>query len=192
MKIENSIYAKNIKVWSNWLRKNHAIRKECWIIFPKKHTGISSITYEEAIEEALCYGWIDSNIQNIDEKNYGRRFSPRKINSKWSGVNKKRIQKLVKEGRITKVELRKFNIQGVKDDYGRTPKQRKIDLIVPTYFLKELLRNERAYNYFRNLAPSYRRNYLLWIKSAKTKDTREKRIIEAILLLSKNQKLGMK
>jgi uncharacterized protein YdeI (YjbR/CyaY-like superfamily) len=192
MKIEHSLNVKNRAAWHNWLTRNHKRLKECWIIFPKKNTGEPSITYEEALEEALCFGWIDSNIQAFDERTYGRRFSPRKPGSKWSAQNKKRIQKLIRKGSITESGRKALDSSGTEDDYGRTKQQKIEDLRIPYYFENELKKNRGARKYFQALAPSYRRNYLLWIKAAKTDETRKKRIRESIKLLAANKKLGMK
>ena len=192
MKNKEYIYAKNQFEWRSWLKENHDKVKEIWVIFKKKHTGDPCVSYNDAIEEALCFGWIDSIIQRIDSNEYRRKFSPRKPESKWSALNKKRVMKLVQEGRMTKIGIKKSTFTGMKDDYGRTLEQKKKDLIVPVDLKKAFLKNKRVWGNFNKLAPSYRRNYLLWIGAAKTKETRQRRISEAILLLLENRKLGMK
>jgi len=90
MKITKTLYVTTRDEWRSWLEKNHKSEKEIWLIYYKKHTGKPRIPYDDAVEEALCFGWIDSIIKRIDEKKYAQKFSPRKQNSVWSDLNKKR------------------------------------------------------------------------------------------------------
>jgi uncharacterized protein YdeI (YjbR/CyaY-like superfamily) len=91
--------------WRSWLEKNCHIRKEAWLIFYKKYTSKPNVTYDEAVEEALCFGWIDSTIKRIDDEKFARKFTPRKPNSKWSESNKKRAEKMITRRRMTKAGL---------------------------------------------------------------------------------------
>ncbi|UCC32844.1 MAG: hypothetical protein JSW53_03315, partial [Candidatus Bathyarchaeota archaeon] len=88
------LYVTNRDEWRSWLEKNHEAEKEVWLIFYKKHVGKPSVPYEDAVEEALCFGWIDSIIKKIDEKKFVRKFTPRKSSSRWSELNRKRAQKM--------------------------------------------------------------------------------------------------
>jgi len=102
MEITKTLYITTRAKWRKWLEKNHNTEKEIWLIYYKKHTGKPRIPYDDAVEEALCFGWIDSIIKRIDEEKYTQNFSPRKQNSVWSDLNKKRVKKLIEEGKITK------------------------------------------------------------------------------------------
>jgi len=177
--------------WRAWLEKNHDAEKEVWLIFYKRHTGRLSIPYDDAVEEALCFGWIDSIIKKVDDEKYERKFTPRKAKSKWSELNKKRAEKMMREGKMTEAGLAKIRI--AKNDgewFKTTPPRRDLE---PSQFIKEALAaNKKALNNFNNLAPSYKRQFIGWITSAKKEETRKKRLIEAVELLEKNEKLGMK
>ncbi len=102
MKITKTLYVTTRDEWRSWLEENHKSEKEIWLIYYKKHTGKPRIPYDDAVEEALCFGWIDSIIKRIDEEKYTQKFSPRKQNSAWSDLNKKRVKKLIEEGKMTK------------------------------------------------------------------------------------------
>ena len=96
-----TFYAKNRKEWRKWLEKNYNSREEIWLILYKKDSGFHSVNYEEAVEEALCYGWIDVLQKSRDENSYVQRFVPRKIGSSWSESNKKRARRLIAQGHMT-------------------------------------------------------------------------------------------
>src|ERR1051326_8483657 len=98
-------YAKDRKAWRNWLQKNHSTSKGVWLIYYRSSTGKRKLSYDHAVEEALCFGWIDSTTRPIDENKYMQRFTPRKPKSGWSGPNKKRIQNLIASGQMTKAGL---------------------------------------------------------------------------------------
>jgi uncharacterized protein YdeI (YjbR/CyaY-like superfamily) len=190
MKISNTVYIKNRYEWRKWLEENHQTEKEIWLVYYKKHTGLPRVPYNDAVEEALCFGWIDSNIQRIDEEKYVQKFTPRKNNSKWSELNIKRLRKLISEGKMTEAGMSKLNLELVNKDYKAHPTVENLE--IPDFFSLALQENELARNNFNNLAPSYRRNYILWLSNAKTDETRRKRLEEAMGLLSENKKLGMK
>ncbi len=192
MKISKTFYARNRGEWRAWLEKNHATESEIWLVYYKQHTGKPRVAYSDAVEEALCFGWIDSNIQKIDDEKYAQKFTPRKSTSKWSALNKRRVAKLKQEGKMTEAGLAALNYEGTEDDYGRTPERAAQDMVPPSFFEQALKRNRKAHDYFNSLAPSYRRNYIRWLGAAKTDETRAKRVKEAIALLAEHQKLGMR
>lgn len=192
MKISKSLHTESRANWREWLQKNHATEEEVWLIFFKKQIGKAQVLYDEAVEEALCFGWIDSIIQNIDDEKYARKFTPRKKGSKWSALNKKRAALMVREGKMTKSGLAAINYVDAADDYGRTAERAQRNLIPPPFIERAFKQNRQAWNNFQALAPSYRRNYIGWISAAKTEETRNRRLKEAITLLAKNEKLGMK
>lgn len=173
--------------WRSWLEKNHDKTDEVWLIFLKKDSGERSISYEEALDEALAYGWIDSVIKKIEDKRFVRKFTPRRPRSIWSKLNIARIEKLIGEGRMTPWGLaafekrasqisllEKFNAEGV-----RIPQD-------------SLRRSNKARENFERFSRSYRKKYLVWISGARTPKTRAKRIAEAVVLISRNVKVLLK
>jgi len=191
MKISDELYVTNRSDWHEWLRKSHDTKKEVWLIFYKKHTGNPSIPYDDAVEEALCFGWIDSIIKKIDDEKFARKFTLRKSRSKWSELNKKRARKMIKEGKMTEAGLAKIREAKKTGEWLKTAPAKK-DLIIPKYMKEALARNKKALDNFNNLARSYKRHYIGWVTSAKREETRERRLAETIRLLEQNEKLGMK
>ena len=173
--------------WRAWLEQNYESTRELWLVFFKKHTGVPTISYDAAVEEALCFGWIDSLIKRLDDDRFARKFTPRTNKSKWSELNLKRVERLKSEGLMTAAGLAKI-------DPTATPvvPPRKRPFEVPPYFREALSRNEAAHMFFDQLAPSYQRNFVLWVDSAKREETRHRRLAEAITLLQNKQKPGMK
>ncbi len=172
--------------WRKWLKEHHDSRSEIWLVFHKRHTGVTSISYNDAVEEALCFGWIDSIVRRLDEARYAQKFTPRKADSKWSTSNRRRYADLKSRGLLAAPGLK------------RPPTSRSYDAprpseaAIPSYIKKALKAHPRAWQYFVQLAPSYRRAYIGWIHSAKREETREKRLGEALRLLATGKKLGMK
>ncbi|PYS32476.1 MAG: hypothetical protein DMG14_34455 [Acidobacteria bacterium] len=189
MKLQNTFRATDRESWRAWLAENHASMKEVWVVFPKKHTGEQCMSYEESVEEALCYGWIDSIIKRIDDTNYARKFTPRTDNQNWSELNKKRVAKCIREGRMTEIGLGKIRYS----DAERPPRPARSKAApVPPFMLEALQTNPQASKNFSALAPSHQRHYTLWITTAKREETRGRRLKEAMKLLSQNKKLGLK
>ena len=184
------LYFKNSVEWRKWLKKNHSQAESIQLIFYKKATGKPSMDYESAVEEALCYGWIDSIKKNIDEERYSFKFSPRQDASKWSPSNKKRIERLITQKRITKygmakVEAAKKNGMWDKADRPQIPDE------IPPSFQVALNKNKSASAFFKSLAPSYRRRYIGWIATAKRDETQAQRIEKSIRMLEEGKKPGM-
>lgn len=191
MKTTNELYVTNRVDWRTWFRKNYGSKKEVWLIYYKKHTGKPSIPYDDSIEEAICFGWIDNIIKRIDDEKFVRKFTPRKAKSKWSEVNKKRARKMMKEGKMTEAGLAKIREVKKSGEWFKVAPLRK-ELVIPPYMKEALAKNKRALDNFSNLAKSYKRQYVGWISSAKREETRRRRLAEAIRLLEKNERLGMK
>ena len=99
MEITETFYAKTRKEWRTWLEKNHDSKKEIWLIYYKKHTGKPNVPYDESVEEALCFGWIDGILKRIDDERYARRFTPRRKGSIWAPSNVERVANMIKEGK---------------------------------------------------------------------------------------------
>jgi len=177
--------------WREWLSENHAESAGIWMVFYKKATSKPTIPYDAAVEEALCFGWIDSIIKRIDEEKYVRKFTPRKDKSDWSALNKKRVAEMIKAGRMTEAGLAKIRAakkNGCWNRDGKTPRS----LEMPSEFAEALASNKKARENFEKLAPTYRRHYLGWIAAAKRRETIKRRIDESIALLERGGKLGMK
>ena len=189
MEMLRTFQATDRKTWRSWLNKNHATEREVWVVFPKAWTGKQCMSYDDAVEEALCHGWIDGIIQRVNDKSYARKFTPRTNTLKWSELNKRRVAKLIQEGRMTGAGLAKI---GYSDPEQTRPKVRRKPLPVPGFMETALRAKQKAWENFERLAPSYQRNYVGWITAARREDTRQKRLEEAIQLLSENKKLGLK
>ena len=170
--------------WRKWLADHHDAESEVWLIFHKRHTGQPSITYEDAVNEALCFGWVDSLIKRIDEDLYARKFTPRNEDSKWSTANRRRYAELQAAGRLAP--------SGVM----RPPTSRSGDAPRPTeapaYMQKALRAHPEARRNFEKLAPSHRRQYIAWVDSAKQEATKLRRLDQALVMLEAGQKPGLK
>jgi uncharacterized protein YdeI (YjbR/CyaY-like superfamily) len=175
--------------WRRWLRAHHAREREVLVVCHKAHTGKPSLPYQDALEEALCFGWIDAQVRRIDGDRYGQRWTPRRPGSRWSETNRKLAQKLIAEGRMAKAGLAAF-----EDGMRRPPSDRPPPKVTaaPADLEAALRRNKRAREFFTSLAPGYRSRYLVWITSAKRDETRRKRVAEAVQLLADGVKSIMK
>lgn len=173
------------------MSQNHTKENEIWLIFYRKATGRPVIAYGAAVEEALCFGWIDSVIKKIDDTKYARKFTPRKDQSRWSELNKKRADKMIEEGRMTGAGFSKIQIAKQTKRWSQHARP-KIDFDIPPEFANALNKNPQAKDNFRKLAPTYRKQYIGWISIAKKPETKRKRIAESIALLQEGEKLGLK
>ena len=171
--------------WRSWLAKHHAASPGVWLVFHKDHTGLKSMPYEEAVREALCFGWIDSLIKRLDENRYARKFTPRKPTSKWSDLNRKRWAELKANGQLAAPGL-----AAAPTDNRYAPRPEIPTL--PAYVAKAFKASPRAWRFFQTLAPRDRRNFVVWIHIAKRAETRLNRIRESIALLEAGEKLGLK
>ncbi len=188
MRMPEKLYVTNRDHWRLWLETNHDAKKEVWLIYYKKHTGKPTIPYADAVEEALCFGWIDSTIQRIDDQKYARKFTPRKNKSKWSELNIRRARKMIREGRMTEAERVKFEEMENKSRSGRKAKPLKKRLFIPPDLKQALSTNAKARENFDNFAPGYKKLYVRWIADAKRRQTREKRINQTVKRASQNKK----
>jgi len=170
--------------WNSWLAANHRSSQGVWLIFRKR--GLKSLSYDEAIDGALAYGWIDSLVRKIDDIKYARKFTPRKPGSIWSGLNIARVRRLRTEGRMTRWGLEAFA--------KRAPVTSALERInaegmqVPADLVEALKANAKAWSNYEKFAPSHRKRYVIWISAAKKPETRKKRIAEAVDLISQNVK----
>ncbi len=181
-----TFYAKDNKAWRNWLQKNYATATSVWLIIYKKESGTPSIYYPEAVDEALCFGWIDSTPNKRDENSYYQFFAKRNPKSNWSKVNKTKVARLIKEKRMAKAGMEAIEI--AKQNGAWTALEKVDNLILPEDLIKAFAKNKVAEKNFLAFPPSSRRGILEWIQNAKKEETRLKRIIETVSLAANNLK----
>ncbi|MFC1755225.1 YdeI family protein [Thermoproteota archaeon] len=185
MDLGKTLYVTNRKQWNSWLAKNHNKEKEIWLIYFKKSSGKKRIPYNDAVEEALCYGWIDSILKGIDEEKFAQRFTPRTSKSNLSEMNKERIRLLVKQKKMKSVGL--TAIQHVSFDPTKTTK-----LKIASDILKSLKKDEETWGYFQKFPESYKRIRIKWIEGARTRpELFKKRLRYFLKMTAKNKKYGM-
>jgi uncharacterized protein YdeI (YjbR/CyaY-like superfamily) len=187
-------YAKDRKAWRKWLEKNYAKSPGIWLIYYKKSSGKPRLEYNDAVEEALCFGWIDSTVRPIDNEKYMQRFTPRKPKSGWSGLNKQRIEKMIDQDLMTaagleKIEIAKKNGSWESLDKIYAPVEQ---LQIPADLEKAFSKNKKAKTNFHNFPIFTRRQFLYWINAAKRDETRKARIKHAVLMCAANKKPGIK
>lgn len=171
--------------WRAWLAKHHTSSPGVWLVCHKAHAGAKSIPYEEMVREALCFGWIDSLVKRLDDDRYAYKVTPRRPTSNWSATNRKRWKELKAAGLLTSAGL-----AAAPTDKTYAPRPSVPDL--PAYIAKALRTDPKVWDFFRKLAPTYRRDFVVWIHIAKRPETRKKRIRESIGLLAAGKKLGLK
>ena len=171
--------------WRNWLAEHHARSIGVWLIRHKKHTGVKSMPYEDLVREALCFGWIDSLVKRLDHDLYAIKVTPRKSASKWSDINRQRWMELRLGGLLAPAGLA---AAPTSNRYAPKPPIPEL----PAYIATAFESNARAWNYFQSLSPRERRNFVVWIHTAKRPDTRDRRIRESIALLAVGSKLGLR
>lgn len=181
---------KNRTQWRKWLDKHHATETEIWLVYYKKQSGKQSVRYEEAVEEALCYGWIDSKVKRLDAERYMQRYTPRLPGSIWSKTNKKRIQRLIGDGRMTAAGLAVIEAAKQDGSWARLDAL-EAEPTVPEDLADALAENARAGKFFHGLAPSYQKQYLWWLSDAKRPQTRQKRLSAIVQRCAQGIKPGI-
>lgn len=172
--------------WRQWLEKNHQSKQSVWLIFYKKHTGKPSVNWIEAVDEALCFGWIDSTKNTIDDSSYMQFFSKRKPKSNWSKINKEKVQQLIKNGLMTKAGF--DSIETAKQNGSWNNLDEVEALIIPNDLEKAFTKHKGSKDYFLSLSKSVRKIILGWIALAKRQETRQKRIDEVVESAAQNLK----
>lgn len=162
----------NQEEFNDWLEEHHAEASEVWVGYFRKSTGRASLTWSTSVDVALCFGWIDGIRKTIDNQSYKIRFTPRKINSGWSAVNVKKVKTLIKLGKMKLEGMHVFNNRA--DAQGYTSEKRNVQLAQE--YEEQIKVNQPAWQFFTNLAPSYKRDSMWWVMSAKKEETRLKRI----------------
>lgn len=180
MELGQTLYVKDRAKWRAWLSKNHATKSEIWLITYKKHTGKPSIPYNDAVEEALCFGWIDSIVKRIDEDRTAQRYSPRREKSNLSETNRERVRRLIDQGRMTEAGLSKIKSQ-LEDDFAIAPD-----------ILRALKKDKNAWRNFQDFTDTYKRIRVGWIEAARKRpEVFETRLNYFINMTSKNKRYGM-
>ena len=161
--------------WRRWLEENHATSRVLRVGFHKKGSGRPSITWPEAVDQALCFGWIDGVRRSIDDRDYEIRFTPRKARSNWSAVNVKRVQELMDQGLMHPDGIKAFEARKPEKTGGYSFEQRAQVTLDPSHET-QFRANDRAWSYFEAQAPWYRRTAIWWVVSAKQEATRLRRL----------------
>jgi len=178
--------------WRAWLESHHEKEKEIWLIFHKKHTGKARLAYDDAVEEAICFGWIDSILKRRDEQTYIQKFTPRNLDSRWSRLNIERAKKMIAAGLMTSAGLARIDPSLLARKADPRPVKRAENLEIPAFILEALDADRPARDFFQTLAPSYRRLFCGWVASAKKEETRQKRLAEMLATLRSRRKPGLK
>jgi uncharacterized protein YdeI (YjbR/CyaY-like superfamily) len=174
-----------------WLAANHAVASVLWVVFYKKHTGREWLAYEDAVEEALCWGWIDSLAQRLDDDRYRQKLTPRRPGSRWSAINKRRIATLAARGLLQPAGRAVVDAARRDGSWDRAPDAERSFALPPE--LAALLDADPALRAaFDRLAPSRRRQYVLWVASAKRTETRARRAAQARPTILAGHPLGSK
>ena len=172
------VYAPDQAAWRTWLRENHTSSPGVWLVYYKKESGEPSVTWDEAVEEALCYGWIDSKVNRVDERRYKQVFTPRKAGSVWSKVNKERLERLIAAGKMTPAG--QIKIDQAKADGSWTFLDSVENLEVPDDLMNALRERDPALENFSAFPDGSKKQILLWIKTAKKGETRAKHIRDVV------------
>ena len=171
-----TIYPNSRQQWRQWLQENHDRKQSIWLIYYKKTSSIPTVSWSEAVDEALCFGWIDSKKQSIDEEKYMQFFCRRKSNSTWSKINKAKIQHLAEAGLMTQAGFNSIETAKLNGSWAILDEVE--ELIIPEDLEQEFQKSPGSKSYFLSLSMSDRKNILQWLMLAKRQQTRLKRIQE--------------
>jgi len=166
------------KEWRAWLRKNHTKEKEAWLVYYRKASGRERIPYNDAVEEALSFGWIDSTVRNIDRERYAQRFTPRRPGSPLSEMNKERARRLIRQRKMTQAGL-----SAIRNSL-------KEKLVIPAYILRALKKDRTTWENFTKFPESYRRIRIGWIANTRASD-RKRRLRYFLKMTKENKMFGM-
>lgn len=169
--------------WRAWLEKNHARESEAWLVHYKKKYSNLGLTLNDAVEEALCFGWIDSTLNRIDKKRYALRYSPRKADSMWAMSNIRRVEKLIAEGKMTTAGQAAIDDARENGQWEAAFRREQVD-VVPEELVNALRKQEGALTAYQALPDSRKKRYIYWLQSAKREHTRRRRvkkIVEEVL-----------
>ncbi len=179
MKVTKTLHITNRKDWRKWLREHYKTEKDIWLVYYKKETGKPRIAYNDAVEEALCFGWIDSTFKTLDDKRTAQRFSPRKPKSPYSPANKERLRKLIKQRKV---------IKAVRETLGDLSEEK---FEIPKDILNAIKANETAWKHFQKFSAAYKRIRIGFIDGARKRPEEfNKRLRYFIKMTEKNKQYG--
>jgi uncharacterized protein YdeI (YjbR/CyaY-like superfamily) len=178
--------AKSQNDWRKWLEKNHITETAVWLIIAKKESGIASVNYAQAVDEALCFGWIDAVANKKDETSFYQYFTKRKPKSKWSKINKEKVTRFIEEGKMAPAGMAMVELAKTTGTWDALNEVEA--LIIPDEMLSRFKKNKIAFENWKMFSRSVQRGILEWISNAKREETRMKRIEETITLAEKNIK----
>ena len=178
---------RNHKEWHLWLEENHSSKKELWVIIQKKKSRIKGLKYEKAVEEVICFGWIDSKMQSIDSDRFRQRFSPRRKNSIWSKKNKETAENLIRVGKMTEDGFAAINLAKENGKWD-TVYSSKVAPTIPNDLIEALKKSELAWVNFSKFSNSTKFQYVYWVTSAKKDETRQERLVKVVTKAIKNIK----
>jgi uncharacterized protein YdeI (YjbR/CyaY-like superfamily) len=187
-------HPKTRKEWRLWLQKNHKKEQGIWFTYFKKETGKPRVSYDEAVEEALCFGWIDSLPRKLDEERSMLKFTPRKPKSVWSQLNKSRVEQLIKNKLMTPAGLVAIELAKANGSWHTLTASdaAAASNTLPDDVKKAMSKNKSAVDNFSRFSVSIRKQFLSWIDGAKQPETRNKRIAQTVLMAVANKKPGAK
>jgi uncharacterized protein YdeI (YjbR/CyaY-like superfamily) len=171
--------------WRRWLVKHFASSPGIWLVRHKQHSGVESMPYDDLVGEALCFGWVDSLVKRLDDDRYAIKVTPRTATSKWSDINRKRWKQLEAAGLLAP-----SGVAAAPTANRYAPRPAIPEL--PDYIATAFKANRGAWQHFQALPRTYRRDFVVWIHTAKRPETRQRRIRESVELLSAGKKLGLK
>ena len=188
---ENPSYFSSIEEWRGWLAANHSEKDVLWVIIQKKASKKPGIRYEEAVLEAVAYGWIDGQIKRLNDDEFKQRYTPRRAKSNWSKSNRERAERLIAEGRMTPAGMKVVEEAKLDGRWEKAYTNRVGTAKVPEDLLAALKKNKAAFDNFEAFPPYARFMYIHWINEAKREDTRGRRIYTVVDRSEKNLKPGI-
>lgn len=193
MEVTQTLYVHKPKDWRAWLKKNHKAAREIWLIYYNKASGNPRIAYNDAVDEAICFGWIDSTVKKLDQDRFCQRFTPRKPGSPCSEMNKARAHRMIKEGKMAPAGLE--SLKGVLSHGAKITKkgiQHPQGWTIPADILAAIRKDQSAWKYFQRFPETYKRIRIAFIEGARKRPEEFKRRLNSFLKrTAKNQKFGM-
>jgi len=183
------LYIKTRKEWRQWLEENHSAEQGIWLVYYKKSSGRPRIAYNDAVEEALCFGWIDGKIKRVNDDYYIQWFTPRRPGSRWSALNLSKARRLIESSQMKPAGILEYE-KALKKPERIYDIKKEENLIIPDDLLIALKNNDTAYTNFINFPPSSRKLYIFWLNEAKRENTRRTRIVRIVKQSEKNMKPG--